>query len=342
MKSSSGRTIYPQILVPKNNKILSASRVKTLDTCSWSYWCNYHLKVPQKANSGALRGSLCHLVFELMLKDRHQHHYKKILKNHSIDGSPSIKRLVIKHLTRDGIIDDGESYELCDKMIVVGLQYDFFGAKGSKIIGIEEKFLLDKTEPTYKAMGFIDKVVRKGSKIKIVDYKSSKNKFKGEELTSNIQAMMYTLAAHKLWPDVKDIVVEFLFLRFPKSASQEIRVTKEQLAGFEHYLEHVYKIINKFSESDAKLNYAADNQSTQWLCKAGKTWRCPYLDPVEYYILKDEQGEIVKSAFKKKDLKIKEDHSIEKKKYSGCPAHSTQAKAKDEFDLDAEEDEFDF
>jgi hypothetical protein len=228
-------------------------------------------------------------------------------------------------------------------MIVVGLQYDFFGPKGSEVIGIEEKFLLDKTDPTYKAMGFIDKVVKKGKKIRIVDYKSSKYKFKGEELTSNIQAMMYTLAAHKMWPDIKDIVVEFLFLRFPKSASQEIRVTEEQLAGFEHYLEHVYKIINKFTEPDAKLNYAADSQHSQWLCKAGKTWRCPYLDPVDYYVLKNEEGEVVKSAFKEEDLKIKDSHTIEKMHYVGCPAHApTQTSAKDEFDLDAEEDEFDF
>lgn len=330
----------------KSQKYLSASRVKTLDTCSWSYWCNYHLKVPQKANSGALRGSLCHLVFELLLKDRHQHHYKKILKNNTLDGSPSVKRLVIKHLTRDGIIDDGESYELCDKMIVVGLQYDFFGPKGSKVIGIEEKFLLDTKEedrPTYKAMGFIDKVIKKNNKIKIVDYKSSKYKFKGDELTSNIQAMMYTLAAHKMWPDIKDIVVEFLFLRFPRSASQEIRVTKEQLAGFEHYLEHVYKIINKFTEEDAKLNYAANNQEVAWLCKAGKTWRCPYLDPVEYYVLKNEEGVIVKSSLEEKNLKVKEGYSTEKIKYSGCPAHvPSHAATKDEFDLDSEEDEFDF
>ena len=330
--------------MPKNNKILSASRVKTLDTCSWSYWCNYHLKVPQRSNSGALRGSLCHLVFELLLKDRHQHHFKKILKNNGLDGSPSVKRLVIKHLTRDEIIDDGESYKLCDKMIVVGLQYDFFGPEDSEIVGIEERFLLDKSEPTYKAMGFIDKIVKKDDKIRIVDYKSSKYKFKGEELTSNIQAMMYTLAAHKMWPDVKDIIVEFLFLRFPRSASQEIRVTPEQLSGFEHYLEHVYKIINKFTEDDAKLNYAVDSQESRWLCKAGKTWRCPYLDPVEYYILRDEEGELVKSAFKKEDLKVKEGYSIKKMQYAGCPAHSTtQGSAKDEFDLDAsEEDEFDF
>ena len=331
--------------MPKQEKVLSASRVKTLDTCSWSYWCNYHLKVPQKSNSGAQRGTVCHLVLELLLKGRHRHHFKKILKYNSIKASPAVDKLVIKHLKEYDIYDDGESYKLCDKMLVVGLQYNFFGDEESDIVGVEEKFLLDTKDedrPSYKAMGFIDKILKKGESIRIVDYKSSKQKFKGEELTSNIQAMMYTLAAHKMWPKIEDIVVEFLFLRFPRSASQEIRVTKEQLAGFEHYLEHVFKIINEFSEGDAKTNYASDKDGYQWLCKAGKTWRCPYLDPIDYYIQVDEEENIYKSAFNKKDLKKKEGYKIRKMKYDGCPAHTRQITAKkDEFDLD-DEDEFDF
>tara|TARA_Y100000593_G_scaffold95031_1_gene198573 strand:+ start:22165 stop:23166 length:1002 start_codon:yes stop_codon:yes gene_type:complete len=333
--------------MPKGDKKLSASRVKTLDSCSWSYWCNYHLKVPQRPNSGAIRGTICHLVFELLLDHRHHHHYKKILKNNSIKGSPAVDRLIIKHLTRQGIIDDGESYEMCDKMILVGLQYDFFGDEETEVVGIEKEFLLNKIEPKYKAIGFMDKVLKKKNSIKIVDYKSSKYKFRGDEIDSNIQAMLYTIAAKDEWPECEeDILVEFLFLRFPRSASQQIRVSKEQLAGFEHYLEHVYKVINEFDEETAKSNYAAHNQHVQWMCKAGKTWRCPYLDPVEYYVLLDSNGEVTKSSFAEENLKVKKGYSIEKRRYAGCPAHVPQASSeKDEFDLDADDeeiDEFDF
>ena len=64
---------------PKNvkEKVLSASRLKTLETCSWSYWCNYHLKLPQKQNEGALRGTVCHLVFEMLVKKKHK---KRLIK----------------------------------------------------------------------------------------------------------------------------------------------------------------------------------------------------------------------------------------------------------------------
>ena len=46
---------------------LSASRLKTAKTCSYLYWAKYHLKLPDKTNDGAARGSVCHLIFESLL-----------------------------------------------------------------------------------------------------------------------------------------------------------------------------------------------------------------------------------------------------------------------------------
>ena len=313
-------------------KVLSASRVKTLETCSWSYWCNYHLKVPQKGNSGAMRGTLCHLIFELLLKKRHLRHYKKIIKYNDIEGSPGVLRLVIKHLKKYEILNDGESYDLCNKMILVGLKNDFFG-EGGKIQEPELKFVLENDDPEYKIMGYIDKPIKytKEGKVKIVDYKSSKRKFKGEELDSNIQAMAYTLASKKkLWPKVKDVIVEFLFLRFPRTPAQQIKVTEDQLKGFEYYLEHIYKIINSFTEKQAQTNFAADGKDS-WLCKAGKTWQCPYYEAVDYYGLINDKGEIIKTAFTKKELSEKENHTIKKMKYEGCPAQKREIV--DDFDF---------
>ena len=71
-------------------------------------------------------------------------------------------------------------------------------------------------------------IYKKDKTIKIVDYKSSKQKFRGEELTANIQAMSYSLASSKLWPKFKP-TIEFLFLRFPKSAIQQCVYAVEEL-----------------------------------------------------------------------------------------------------------------
>lgn len=320
----------------KKNTYLSASRVKTLENCSWSYWCNYHLKLPQKKNAGASRGTVCHLVFELLLKDRHKKHFDLIVENHTIDASPAVAKLVKKGLINEGFYDE-ENYELCSAMITCGLKFDFFGGKDAVIDEPEKKFMIESDKPVYKIMGYIDKPItyNENKKIKIVDYKTSKYKFRGDELTSNVQAMMYTLAAKELWPEAEDITVEFLFVKFPKSPLQEVKISDEHLEGFQYYLEHVYNVVVDFNEDEAKSNYAKDNPKNRWLCKAGATWVCPYMDEIEYWVLLDENKKILKSSFEN-DLSAGENQTIEKRKYDGCPAHKNDintTNAGDEFDF---------
>ena len=321
------------------DKIISASRAKTLETCSWTYWCNYHLKLPQKQNEGALRGTIVHLLFELILKPRHLKHFKAIDSKFEISASLAVDTLVKKLCKQfeekyDLPMTNQDNYDLINKMIVVGLKYDFFG-KGGKVIEPEYEFLIDNENPRYKVRGFIDKPIRyEDGSIKIVDYKSSKKKFSKSELDGNLQAMIYSLASRKFWPEYKP-KVEFLFLRFPKSPSQELEFTDEELTGLEHYLAHVYEMINNFTEEDAKSNYAKNKDGYQWLCKAGRTWRCPYIDPFDYYAIKNKDGKVVRSSFKN-DLTPKEDETLEKLKYEGFPAWPSQQQKeeiKDFFDF---------
>jgi ATP-dependent helicase/DNAse subunit B len=310
-------------------KVLSASRIKTLETCSWSYWCNYHLKLPQKQNEGALRGTVCHLAFEMLVKKKHKKHFNKIFKGNTIKASPAIHRMVMKHLTQmensfDLPMTNEENVELVDDMIVVGLNCDFFG-RGGKVDKPEHEFLLENKDPKYRVRGFIDKpiVYKKGKKIKIVDYKSSKYKFRGEELHSNVQAMVYTLAAQQEWPEYSP-TVEFQFLRHPRSPLQQLQFNKDQLRGLEYYLAHSFQIINNFTEETATTNYAADTKKNSWLCKVGK-WRCPYIDPYPYFVIVDENGEEINKSLKRSELqnKLKNGQKIKKRKYEGCPRHKT-------------------
>ena len=311
----------------KPEKVLSASRLKTLETCSWSYWCNYHLKLPQKQNEGALRGTVCHLVFEMLVKKKHKKHISKISKAGTIQASPAVHRMVTKHLTQmensfDLPMTNEENTTLVDDMIVVGLNCDFFG-RGGKVDKPEHEFLLDNKDPEYKIRGFIDKpiVYKRGKKIKIVDYKSSKYKFRGEELHSNVQAMVYTLAAEKEWPGHTP-TVEFQFLRHPRSPLQQLQFNKNQLRGLEYYLAHTFQIINNFTEETATTNYAYDTKKNSWLCKIGK-WRCPYIDPYDYFVIVNEEGEEIKKSFKEKELQgvLQKGQKIKKRTYEGCPRH---------------------
>mgnify|MGYP003131340068 CR=1 FL=1 len=314
------------------NKVLSASRIKTLEDCAWKYWCNYHLKVPQKGNDGASRGTVCHRIFELLLLKKNKKYFDVIIDQKSTTASPAVCRLtrmLLKQEGQDAEFYNEENYQLCLDMIYVGLNFDFFG-KGGEPDKPEIKFVIEKENPEYKVMGFMDKVLKFDDKIKIVDYKSSKRKFSKEDLKANMQAMVYTLASKELWPKNLTTLVEFVFLKFPKQPLQQVEVSDDQLKGFEHYLAHMYKVINNFTEEMAKQNYAKDKYATKFFCRSDKSgWKCPYLEKFDYYILLSEEGKILKSAFKKKDLTASDGQKIEKKTYEGCPAHT----ADDPFDI---------
>ena len=294
-------------------KVLSASRIKTLETCSWVYWNNYHTKVPQSQNDGALRGTICHTVFELLLNKRHLKNYKRIIKKNAIDGDEGVNRLVKKLSVKVKL--DESNYKLLNDMILVGLKNDFFG-EGGEIVKPEYDFNIQNDEPKYHIRGFIDKPIKIKKEMHIIDYKSSKYKFRGDDLEANIQAMMYSLASKKLWPKLKPIV-KFLFLRFPKQPIQELSFDEDQIKGFEHYLEHINNYVNIFDENSAQANFAIDNVKNKWMCQVGG-WKCPYKDSYEYYVKLDKNGNQVESSLNN-DFKNLEGFTVETRKYEGCP-----------------------
>ena len=158
----------------------------------------------------------------------------------------------------------------------------------------------------------------------IRDFKSSKKAFKGEELESNLQGMMYSLAVRKKYQKQKDVLVKFLFLRYPDDPERECpHFSEEELVGFEHYLEYISEYLKNFDEKKARSNFAAYEFSKKWMCQTKSGWRCPYLDPIEYKVLLDENGKIIKSIFVNEEFKehdLKPEYRIEIRKYDGCPA----------------------
>jgi hypothetical protein len=309
-------------------KTLSASRIKTLETCSWVYWLNYHAKVPQSQNDGALRGTICHTIFELLLNKRHLKNYKRVIKKNSIDGDQAIARLVKKLAKQVDLKED--NYKLLNDMILVGLKNDFFG-EGGEIVKPEYAFDIVNEEPKYHIKGFIDKPIKIKKEMHIIDYKSSKYKFRGDDLEANIQAMMYSLASKKLWPKLKPIV-KFLFLRFPKQPIQELTFDDNQLKGFEHYLQHINEYVNNFDENSAQANFAVDSVKNKWMCQVGG-WKCPYKDPYEYYVKVNDKGEIVETSLQNNFKDIK-GFKVETRKYEGCPKFNNKSVSKDDDFLD--------
>ena len=108
-----------------NDVKLSASRIKTAQGCSWKYWANYVLKLPQKGNDGSNRGTICHDIFETLGSHEYLDEYKNILDSGTVMGSEKISKTLLDHAKELGV-DDEENIELMDMMIMRGLLFDFF------------------------------------------------------------------------------------------------------------------------------------------------------------------------------------------------------------------------
>ena len=341
--------------MPELETPLSASRIKTGQSCSWLYWCKYKLKLPDKSNDGARRGSICHLVFEVLGVKGRKKYYNKILKTQDVFSVPSIKRLILKHAIREGI-DDCDNVDMMKDMIFNGLSYDFFGTDlGNPTEEYSEKdfdIVKNDGDIKYKIRGFIDKLfLYKKKRFAIIrDFKTSKEVFKGKDQTDNLQDLMYSLAVKNLFPQYSERVSEFLFLKFDldpnakKSGVMRMKpLDEDELEGFEMQLSEIQKYLDNFSEKDAKKNYAAhqgfpkDNSfSGKLLCgfatKKGELkldgnpkWHCPMKFDFFYYQVRNSEGGIVRSYFEDEfsEELVPEGCSYEMMYYQGCPAHSS-------------------
>lgn len=324
-----------------NKKIaLSASTIKTLETCSYLHWGKKHLMLPDKNNDGARRGTICHAVLEYLQNKKHSDNYDRIIDTDSLEGDEATLRLTKRHFEVANMDDKSdENLQLVKDMILIGLKHDFFCLEnGGKLGDAEQSFTIENKDPEYLIRGYIDKhaFYDKGKTLKIIDYKSSKKKFSKADLDGNAQAMMYTLAAKSLWPKVKKVIFNFLFLKPDiqrKGPVQELEFSNEQVRGFEYYVSSIYKLINNFTEEDAKNNFAADNKKNSWLCAAGRTWVCPQRDPFDYYVLLDKESKILGSSKDRSELTARKGQTIEKRLYEGCPRwdHLRDSKKDDVF-----------
>lgn len=341
---------------------LSASKIKTLKSCSWQYWCKYHLKLPDKTNSGALKGEVVHLVFECLGKSRHKKHYDLVLKKKNAFASKAIKRLIKKHVKQKDLNDQEHIDDICE-MVIKGLLYDFFGNKyGNPTESISEKdFEIEVNDENfqYKIKGFIDKLFIYGNEgiVLIRDFKTNKKMYEGKEISDNLQDYIYTLAINKLYPQYKDVKMEFLFLKQNIPDEGVMLMTpkkKHDIDGFQYELSELQKYADKFNDKLAISNLAANQGMPKdgsfggkLLCGFAKEpnelkkdgtpkWYCSFKFGFDYFVIVDKDKKIRKSAYSKNDLaqyKLQDGEKIEKRKYDGCPCFKKE-EASDDFDLD--------
>jgi len=344
----------------ETKKYLSASRIKTLKGCSWEYYCKYVLKLPEDGNSGSDRGTTCHAVLECLTNKRHSKHFKRITKAQTITASKAVTRMVNIYLKKFKLIDDPNEnhFEMCDQMILVGLNEDFLGKGGTHPIA-ETDFKIDQKD--YSILGFIDKTVfyKKGTEAVITDYKTSKRKFEGEDLNNNVQAKSYVLAAKQTWPNLAKVKVKFLFLKFPDDPEIVMEFSQDEIIDFENTLPKYFDQVNNFNYQLAVSNFAVDQgypSKEEGFCKNLKCgraeypgqlkkdgslmWHCPFKFPFEYFVVKDQKGDILRSELHSESvLDVPDGHSVSIMKYLGCPRFRKDEFLKDDLDESDDSDE---
>ena len=316
---------------------ISASKIKTYEGCSWKYYCNYHLRLPEKTHPKTNLGSVVHLVLEILADPKHRAKAEKILETQKLKSVPSVCRLTFKHLKKleipKNIAKDA------GKLIMMGINYDFFFKGHKKMLGPEYKFKI-KIGKKHSAIGFLDGCADYGKTMVIRDYKTQKNRFTPEELDFNIQAKTYQLAMYK--KHKKLARVEFLLLRHDDFLQACEPASKEELLGFECYLESMATFLEDFTSQKAHGQMA----SSQKMPKRGEGFKGPIMcglrakypgqlkdngEPMfhcafkfsfEYFVLTNKKGDIILTSKNEEELeKIKKRGQIvEKKHYYGCPS----------------------
>lgn len=291
------------------------------------YLSNYYYKIPDKGNFGSSRGTVAHLIFELLGSPKRKGMIASIVKKDSCKPFPSLWRLIKTYANQNGV-GDRENLDLIDFFIVTGLIWDKTpDGMTETLIEKEFNFEVIKDEVKYRLRGFIDKVylceVQGVKYIYVNDFKGSKAKFKKDKILNSIQSMIYQLVAHYLFPEYKLVSFDFIFLKFRDDAIQSsIVCSKETLEGFEVFLTSIQTDLERITVENAGDNIAYLNPSKKALCGTGAKgfkadgspiWICPAREPMDYWVELDEAKQIKKS-YSSEPVGVK----TEKRFYSGC------------------------
>ena len=131
-------------------------------------------------------GSICHELFEILQLPENKVHYDLIVANKTFEASTLAEKHMLDGIKKYNLNED--QYDLMNKMILVGLNEDFYVDGCSELLEPEFNFDITGKDYNYRVYGLMDKIAvfKKEKIVEIHDYKTSKKKFKGDDLDSNV------------------------------------------------------------------------------------------------------------------------------------------------------------
>lgn len=234
---------------------ISPSRLKLFEDCGYAFYCKYFLNLPDVAGDKTRLGSALHSLFELLAKPSRikRKEYVVFTKKTGLLHLV-VKRLLSKLYGQYKIPE--ELRELGNKLILENFcrGYDI----DSKVIEVEKEFTIP-IAGGINIHGYIDRIseISKDTII-LVDYKSGAP-FNEAQCRKELQPFFYKMAAKVLYPQYKNVLFEFYFLKNKKIIS--VHKTDNELSEFKEKLLEAAKRMLNFTKENAIPN---------------KTWKCNF------------------------------------------------------------------
>ncbi len=242
------------------------------------FYLNEIVGLPEKVWPRTSAGVVAHGILECLARDKHRLQHDVVKAAQTIYASPSVVRLLRAwtHNTKmpHDIVAD------IDSMCMVAINHTNFLDDGAiRRFDPEHEFTLTLSSGAV-IRGYIDRLAQFADRWVISDFKTAREKHSKKEVAQSYQSLCYQLYIYKTFGALAE--VRYFFLRHaPTKMTPNKHVmitppaTPAQLAGFEAYLEHMYKVVNSFGLAEAHSNYCADSFFCQRVCsfyKPGVYW----------------------------------------------------------------------
>ncbi|MCU0686197.1 MAG: PD-(D/E)XK nuclease family protein [Polyangiaceae bacterium] len=119
------------------------------------------------------------------------------------------------------------------------------------VLAVEQEFRLPVGR--FELLGYLDRVDRVGDDaVEVIDYKTNRALFEGDELASSLQMSLYALAARALWPWAREVRLTFVMLRHGPLRQHTTRTTAD-LEAVLAYAEVLGEAIERATEHPPRL-----------------------------------------------------------------------------------------
>ncbi len=294
---------------------VSPSRLKALDLCSYKFYLNEVLKLPETTHPKALVGTLVHAIFEGYLAKKRSKDLELIV---TVGWKgPKLTHGRVRRWCQ--LFSEHHNIPINADEVIDMLDVAFLSIKPyyspTWIYYTEKRYEIDFGD--FIISGVIDLLIETPEGPVILDLKSQAIRFDKDELKNSYQSISYQLY---VWREYKRAAkVVYVLLRHPPTSRTPLKHIQETpkppesaYKGFEMYLKAMYKYMNGFSLEDAHSNFC----EKKWFCE----YVCQFKKPFKYNsILNIKDNSVVASYLPGNTPEPTDEQYVEGREFRGCP-----------------------